>query len=111
MAAKINFRSIVFKRAYRIVRESKVSFSEALKQAWNRYRNYKQKVSEELASRMNGFDYYFSRSDDRRVYNKWSNEQRAIMQELESVPLSFRSKIQVLLKDPSDIKYFIRITF
>ena len=75
MTTKLNFRSVVFKRAYLIVKETGVSFSAALKQAWERYRQYKAKVAKEIADRINGFDFYYYMSDDSRVYQKyWNNK-------------------------------------
>ena len=78
MKTAFNFRRVVFQRAYRIVKETGCKFSVALAEAWQRYRAYRDKVVKELADSINGFDFYYRRSDDNRVYVKWSNIQSEI---------------------------------
>lgn len=82
MNTTLNFRSVVFKRAYQLVKQTGCTFSEALKEAWNRYRQYRDKLVGELTSRINGFDYYYHYSDDRRVYRQWSEAERQIREML-----------------------------
>jgi len=41
MKTTLNFRSVVFQRAYKIVKETGCSMSAALVEAWKRYRAYR----------------------------------------------------------------------
>lgn len=107
MKSKLNFRSIVFKRAYRIVKESKCEFSEALKQAWTRYRDYKNRMVTELTQRISGFDFYYFYSDDSRVYRRWTAIKEEITESLEILPNSFISAITGQLSNANNIKTFI----
>lgn len=107
MKTKLKFRSVVFKRAYLIVKQTGCNFSEALKEAWNRYRNFKEKTVAELAQRINSFDYYFDYSDDNRVYRKWSAIQSEIREQVNIIPNSFIQAIQVQLKASANISVFI----
>lgn len=105
MAAKLNFRSIVFKRAYLIVKETGVSLSVALKEAWRRYRAYRDKTIKELAERINEFDYHYHYSDDRGVYHHWSNIQQQISNEL-SFHSCFASNLASRITTAANIAIF-----
>jgi hypothetical protein len=107
MNSKLNFRSVVFKRAYRIVKESKCEFGQALKQAWNRYRDYKAHKVEELTTRIKGFDFSYQYSDDSRVYRYWSKLQDEISSQLHQLPNSFISAITGQLSNSKQIQPFI----
>lgn len=93
MKAKMNFRSVVFKRAYILVKQTGCSFSEALTQAWEKYRAFKTKTVDELTASINGFDFCFQYSDDSRVYRYWSKLQKEIREQIQSLPGSFISAI------------------
>ncbi len=108
MKATLKFRSVVFKRAYLIVKETGCNFSEALKQAWIRYREYKNRIAKELADRMNSFDYYFHYADDSRVYRYWTIIKAEIREQVLSMPISLISAIQSQLKANSNISVFIK---
>ena len=107
MRSRLNFRSIVFQRAYRIVKETGCGFANALKAAWNRYREYKNRISAELAERINHFDFYFHYSDDRRVYQKWSKEDESIRGTIAILPASFIPAIASQLYKAQLIQEFI----
>ncbi|OFX56660.1 MAG: hypothetical protein A2066_14960 [Bacteroidetes bacterium GWB2_41_8] len=107
MKAKLNFRSVVFFRAHRIVKQTGCSFSEALKQAWNRYREFKTRTVEELASQIKGFDSYYQMSDDGSVYRYWSSLQKEIRNQLSTLPGSFISAITFKLPNSNKIQSFI----
>lgn len=106
MKAKMNFRSVVFKRAYILVKQTGCSFSEALTQAWEKYRAFKTKTVEELTSRINGFDFCFQYSDDSRVYRRWSAIKKEIREQIQSLPGSFISAIAQHFQ-ASELKSFI----
>jgi len=101
------FRSVVFKRAYSIVKETGCTFAAALTEAWARFREYRDKVVKEMAERINGFDHYYQRSDDNRVYVRWSNIEKEIRKELVALPKSFIGAITGQLKYQDNIKSFI----
>ncbi len=107
MATKLNFRSVVFKRAYRIAKETGCNFSQALTQAWERYRAYKAQIVDELTSRIKGFDFYYCYSDDSRVYRKWSQIRKEISSQLKQFPGSFISAISGQLSNAKQIESFI----
>jgi len=107
MNSKLNFRSVVFKRAYRIVKESKCEFSQALKQAWNRYRAFKAQKVEELASQIKGFDFFYCYSDDSRITRHWGKVQKEISSQLKQLPRSFISAITGQLTNSKQIQSFI----
>ena len=107
MKTTFNFRSIVFQRAYRIVRETGCSLSAALVEAWKRYRAYKDRVVKEIADRINGFDFYYYMSDDNRVYVRWSNIQKEIRNQLSALPRFFVVAITGQLDYQENIKSFI----
>lgn len=106
MKATLNFRSVVFKRAYQLVRQTGCSFSEALKEAWTRYRQYRDKLAREIASRINGFDFNYHYSDDHRVYKQWSEAERQI-REMLTVNRCMISAIASQLKSQSLISRFV----
>lgn len=106
MKAKLNFRSVVFQRAYIIVKQTGCSFSQALVEAWKRYRAFKAQKVEELAKEIKGFDFYYQYSDDNRVYSYWSKLQDEIRNQLSTLPCSFVSAI-VAQFQPNQIKSFI----
>lgn len=93
MKAKLNFRSVVFKRAYILVKQTRCSFSSALTQAWKRYRDFKAKTVEELTKQINGFDFYYQMCDDGKVYRYWSAIQKEIREQIQTLPGSFISAI------------------
>lgn len=93
MKAKLNFRSVVFQRAYILVKQTGCSFSEALTQAWERYRAFKTKTIEELTDQIKGFDFHYQMSDDGREYRYWSKLQIEIRSQIRSLPSSFLSAI------------------
>lgn len=107
MKAKLNFRSVVFKRAYILVKQTGCSFSSALTQAWARYRNFKAQKVEELTKQINGFDFCYQYSDDRRTYNYWSKLQDEIGTQLQNLPGSFVSAISGQLSKAEQINSFI----
>lgn len=107
MNSKLNFRSVVMKRTWIIFRQTGCSFSEALKQAWNRHREYKARTVEELASQIKGFDFCYCYSDDSRVYRKWETIQNQISDQLKRFPQSFISAITGQLSNSNQIKSFI----
>lgn len=107
MNSKLNFRSVVFKRAYRIVKETKCEFAQALKQAWSRYREFKTRTVEELTSRIKGFDFCYCYTDDNRVYRYWEKLQNEIAMKLKQLPDSFISAITGRLSNSNQIKSFI----
>lgn len=82
MNTGLNFRSVVFKRAYQLVKQTGCTFSQALKEAWNRYRQYRDKLVSDLATQINRFDFNYHYSDDRRVYRQWSEAERQIREML-----------------------------
>lgn len=107
MNSKLNFRSVVFKRAYRIVKESKCNFAQALKQAWNRYRNFKAQKVEELAGKIKGFDFFYCYSDDSHVTRYWGNIRTEISNQLQQLPNSFILAITGQLSNSNQIQSFI----
>jgi len=109
MKKELNFRSVVFKRAYRIIKETGCSISAALVEAWKRYREYRDRIVKDLADRINGFDFYYHYSDDSRVYRYWSEISKEIREELSALPSFFISAITNLLKEQKYIKTFIKI--
>ena len=111
MKTDFKFRSVVFKRAYMIVKETSCSFSEALKEAWNRFRAYRDKVVGELAKRINGFDFYYQRSDDHRVYIRWSNIEDEIRTKIFGLPKTFVDAITGMLNHSKDIKTFLKVPY
>ena len=106
MKAKLNFRSVVFQRAYIIVKQTGCSFSQALVEAWKRYRAFKSQKVEELTKQINGFDFYFQYSDDSRTYRYWSKIQDEISNQMKSLPGSFVSAIAKHFQ-PNQIKSFV----
>lgn len=106
MKAKLNFRSVVFKRAYLLVMKTRCSFSQALVEAWKRYRAFKAQKVEELTKQINGFDFYFQYSDDSRTYRYWSKIQDEISNQMKSLPGSFVSAIALHFQ-PKQISLFI----
>ena len=107
MKTSFNFRSVVFQRAYRIVKETGCSLSAALVEAWKRYREYKNRVVKEIAERINDFDFYYQRSDDDRVYRYWSRISDEIRKQLSALPRFFVAAIAGQLKYQDNIKSFI----
>ena len=107
MNSKLNFRSVVFKRAYRIAKQTGCSFSQALKQAWQRYREFKARTVSELASQINGFDVYYYMSDSSAVYHRWSSTQDEIRSALRSLPMAFIQAITCQLSNANYIQSFI----
>ena len=107
MSTKLNFRSVVFKRAYRIAKESKCTFSQALTQAWQRYREFKKRTTEELVKQIKGFDSSYQYSDDGRVYRYFSKLQDEISSQLAQLPGSFISAISGHLSNSKQIQSFI----
>lgn len=93
MKAKLNFRSVVFKRAYVLVKQTRCSFSSALTQAWTRYRDFKARTVEELTNQIKGFDFAYQYSDDGKVYRYWSAIQKEIREQVQTLPGSFISAI------------------
>ncbi len=106
MRTTLNFRSVVFKRAYKLVRESGCTFSDALTQAWTRFREYKNRVVEEIVSKISKFDFYYYMSDDNRVFKYWSNVQTQINKQL-SFNSCFIGTISKRITNQKDLKYFI----
>ena len=92
-AKKLNFRSVVFKRAYLIVKQTGCNFAQALAEAWKRYRAFKTKTIEELTEQIKGFDFYYHMSDDSREHRYWSKLQIEIRSQIRSLPSSFLSAI------------------
>ena len=107
MKAKLNFRSVVFKRAYVIARQTGCSFSLALSQAWTRYREFKTRTVEELTTQIKGFDFYYQMSSDGRTYRYWSSIQDEIREQLKTLPGSFISAVSVFINNSKHIQLFI----
>jgi len=107
MKSKLNFRSVVFQRAYRIAKQTGCDFANALKAAWNLCREYKNRMIAEVAERVNQFDFYFHFSDDRRVYRKWNNESESLCNILATLPASYIPAIVAMLNNCSYIQKFI----
>ena len=107
MKTTFNFRSVVFQRAYRIVKETGCSLSAALVEAWKRYREYRDRIVREIDDRINGFDFYYYMSDDGRVYDRWSNIRKEIRKQLATLPRFFVAAITGQLKYQDNIKSFI----
>jgi hypothetical protein len=107
MKAKLNFRSVVFQRAYIIVKKTGCSFSEALTQAWERYRTFKAKTVTEIKEQIAGFDTYYQMSDDGSVYRYWSAIQKEIRMQLSTLPSSFINAIAGQLSNSNKIHLFI----
>ena len=107
MKTTLNFRSVVFQRAYRIVKETGCSMSAALVEAWKRYRAYRDGIVADLVERINNFDFYYHRSDDNRVYVRWSNIHDEIRKQLSALPVFFVAAIAGQLKYQENIKSFI----
>lgn len=107
MNSKLNFRSVVFKRAYKIVKESKCEFGQALKQAWNRYREFKTRTVEELTNKIKGFDFFYCYSDDSRVTRYWGDIRTEISNQLQQLPNCFISAITGQLSNSNQIQSFI----
>jgi len=61
MTTTFNFRSVVFKRAYLIVKETDCSMSSALTEAWNRYREYRDRIVKDMVSKINNFDHWYQK--------------------------------------------------
>lgn len=106
MTSKLNFRSIVFKRAYQLKRQNGISFSAALKLAWIRYREYKTRIVEEIAKKINNFDFNWVYSDDYRTGQYWRSVSDKLHSEL-SFNACFIGSIASSLNNPKDIKSFI----
>ncbi|MGV8092500.1 MAG: hypothetical protein AB2L24_11630 [Mangrovibacterium sp.] len=107
MNSKLNFRSVVFQRTYRIVKQTGCSFSQALIQAWQRYREFKARTITELADQINGFDFYYYMSDDYRVNRRWSNIKDQIRKQISNLPGSFIAAITSQLSNVNYIQSFI----
>lgn len=107
MKAKLNFRSVVFKRAYILVKQTGCSFSSALTQAWTRYRTFKANTVEELTNQIKCFDFAYPYSDDGRVYRYWSKIQDELRAKLQNLPGSFVSAITGQLSNSKQIQSFI----
>ena len=113
MNTKLNFRSVVFKRAYLIVKKTGCTFSQALTLAWARYRDFKAHTINELTSQINGFDFYYYMSDSFAVNRRWSIMQEImqdqITKELKSLPMAFISAITGQLSNVNYIRTFIKL--
>ena len=107
MTTTFNFRSIVFKRAYLIVKETGCSMSEALVEAWNRYREYRNRIVKDMVTRINNFDHWYSRCDDLGYYTRFSRIQEAIRNQLLTLPVFFIGAIISELSNKEYIKSFI----
>jgi len=107
MKTSFNFRSVVFQRAYRIVKETGCTLSAALVEAWKRYRAYRDGIVADLVDRINGFDFYYHMSDDNRVYMNWMNTENRIRKELMALPSFFVAAITGKLNNPDNIKRFV----
>ena len=107
MKTTFNFRSVVFQRAYRIVKETGCTLSAALVEAWKRYRAYRDSIVADLVERINGFDFYYHRSDDNRVYMNWWNTENRIRKELAALPNFFVAAITGKLNRAENIKTFV----
>jgi hypothetical protein len=107
MNSKLNFRSVVFQRAYRITKQTGCSFSQALTQAWQRYREFKVRTIAELADQINGFDFTYFMSDDYRVNRRWSTIKDQIRKQIDTLPRSFIQAITGQLSNANYIQSFI----
>ena len=106
MKARLNFRSVVFKRAYIIVKQTGCSFSSALTEAWKRYREFKTKTVEELTKQINGFDFYYQMCDDGRVYRYWSALKDELRKQIQILPGSFITTLRGKLSNSNNIYSF-----
>ena len=107
MATTFNFRTVVFKRAYLIVKQTGCTFSAALAEAWNRYREYKNRIVKEIANRINGFDFWYHMSDELGYYRRWTNIQNQIREQIQLLPCFFVAAITRQLTNQENIKSFI----
>lgn len=107
MNSKLNFRSVVFQRAYRIAKQTSCTFSQALTQAWQRYREFKARTVSELAEQINRFDFYYYMSDSAAVYRRWSSVQDQLRSALEPLPMTFIQAITGQLSNANYIQSFI----
>ena len=107
MAPTFNFRSIVFKRAYLIVKETGCTFASALAEAWNRYREYKNRIVKDMVERINNFDHWYSRCDDLGYYTRYTKICDAIRNQLLALPTFFIDTIISQLEKKEYIKSFI----
>lgn len=94
------FRTLVFKRAYALVAEGQLSWSEALRISWDRYRNWRDISAKELQESIDRFDYHYERTDDGRVRRIWLLERARIRATFEKFPF-LRSRVK-------NHKYFTR---
>jgi len=107
MAPNFNFRTVVFKRAYLIVKQTGCTFSAALVEAWKRYREYRDRLVKEIADRINGFDFWYHMEDSIGYYTRWSNIQNQIREQIRTLPGFFVAAITGQLKSKENIKLFI----
>ena len=107
MKPTFNFRSVVFKRAYIIVRETGCTLSAALTEAWSRYRDYKNRIVKDLVNSINNFDHWYNRVDDLGYYTRFSRIQDAIRNQLLALPTFFIATIISELSNKEYIKSFI----
>ena len=107
MKPTFNFRSVVFKRAYLIVKETGCSMSAALTQAWSRYREYKNRIVNDMVYRINNFDFWYRMEDSIGYYTKWSGIENAIRNQLLALPAFFINSIISGLSNKEYIKSFI----
>lgn len=109
MKTRVNFRSVVFQRAYRLVKQTGCAFADALRIAWNRYREYKTRIVADLISRINLFNYSYQYIDDGSQWKRWDNEKNAIRENLLTVPASFIPEIASQLRKADYLKTFVKL--
>ena len=107
MTTTFNFRAVVFKRAYLIVKQTGCTFSAALVEAWKRYREYKNRIVKELADRINGFDFWYHMEDSIGYYTRWTNIKNQIREQIQTLPGFFVTAIIGQLSNQEYIKIFI----
>jgi hypothetical protein len=90
-----------------LAKQTGCSFSSALTQAWERYRNFKAQKVEELTKQIADFDFAYPYSDDSRVYRYWSKIQDELRNQLSTLPGSFVSAITGQLSNSKQIQSFI----
>lgn len=88
MKSKMNFRSVVFKRAYLLVKRTGCTFSEALKEAWAEYRRNREalqnrdKMIAAIPDILKVFEAYHSKADNRRMIPRWQPTRSQAKREL-----------------------------
>jgi hypothetical protein len=101
----MNFRRVVFKRA-RLLLKTGLTWSESLKQAWKRYREFRDKTIENTINRIKSFDTYYFMSDDMRVIKKYDAISKEIKEGVKMLTSKSLKEITKTIQNVDKIKYF-----